>query len=201
MIRQPSFWQLRQVNRLFALTFPRVTSAERTYALVRSRAVYVAHRRGRLFGFYVANYREDRRSLWLDYLGVEPPSRCQGVGGALIRHYCELGRRHRVEKLQLCVWSSNAVALHLYLKEGFTILEETIEPRSGDVKYILDKPLPRSAPGALACPTALVPYSLHTLPGVLHILGWRTTLSIPCRVSKPRSQDAPLTGAETPKKP
>jgi GNAT superfamily N-acetyltransferase len=201
MIRQPSFWELRQVDRLFALTFPRVTRVERANTLARSRAVYVAHRRGRMCGFYVANYREDRHSLWLDYLGVEPPSRRQGVGGALIRHYCDLGGRHRVEKLQLCVWSSNAVALHLYLKEGFTILEESIEPRSGEVKYILDKPLRRSAPGATASPTALVPYSPHTLTGAVHILGWRTTLSIPCRVANHRSQNAPLPGAETPKKP
>jgi GNAT superfamily N-acetyltransferase len=188
VIRHLSFWELGKVDRSFALTFPTVTRAERTHALAHSRAVYVAHRRCQILGFYVANYREDRRSLWLDYLGVGPPFQRRGVGRALIRHCCDLGRTHAVSKLELCVWSSNAAALRLYQREGFTKIEESVEPRSGEVKCILDKSLTMSDPAAPSAPTSLVPYSMRTLTGALHILGWRTALCIPRPVFGPRPQ-------------
>jgi GNAT superfamily N-acetyltransferase len=188
VIRQPSFWELRKVDRLFALTFPEVTRAVRMRVLAHSRAVYVAHDCCRVFGFYVANYRKDRHSVWLDYLAVESPFRCRGVGGALIRHCCDLARTHEVRKLELCVWSSNAAALRLYQREGFTKIEESVERRSGEVKCILDKSLTMGDPAAPSVPTSLAPYSMRTLTGALHILGWRTALCILGPVSRPRLQ-------------
>ena len=75
--------------------------------------VYV--RAGRPIGY--ALVRQDRELYDLTRLAVDPAEESTGVGSALLRHVIALGR-----DVMLIVKKTNARALRLYLKHGFSVV-------------------------------------------------------------------------------
>jgi ribosomal protein S18 acetylase RimI-like enzyme len=54
-------------------------------------------------------------------MGVLKAYRGQGIGTALLERSLEEARMHRLERVELDVYASNQIAIHLYEKYGFEI--------------------------------------------------------------------------------
>lgn len=71
---------------------------------------------GELAGFVAADVRWGRKEAWIATIGVLPEYRRRGIGAALLEA-CE--RQLRVERIKLCVRSSNTPAIRLYEQRGY----------------------------------------------------------------------------------
>jgi putative acetyltransferase len=102
--------------------------AEYFSALVRESAVLVAELRGELVAFAAI------RDGWLEHLYVHPLYQRRGIGGSLLVHAKESGR-----KLQLWVFQRNVAAIAFYGRAGFRLVQVTDgsgnEEREPDALY------------------------------------------------------------------
>lgn len=93
-----------------------------------SMSVLVAELDGVICGFALLGIREapaspllqPRRWVEIEALGVSPQYRGRGIGSALMSAVERWAADRNVSRLQLGVWESNAGALRLYERLGFT---------------------------------------------------------------------------------
>ena len=86
---------------------------------VRPDLFLVAELDGTLIGTVMVGY--DGHRGWINYLGVDPTSRRQGVGRALMAEAERLLRREGCPKVNLQVRTSNTEAIEFYRRVGFAI--------------------------------------------------------------------------------
>jgi putative acetyltransferase len=94
-----------------------------------SSSVFVAERDGAVIGFVTIN----PASGYLDQLVVAPECWGAGIAEALMREAFRLSPRG----IDLHVNQDNARALRFYQKQGFKIVSESVNPRSGLPVYLL----------------------------------------------------------------
>ena len=84
---------------------------------------FVAEKASQLTGTIMAGYEGHRG--WLNYLGVLPAWRRQGIGTALVRHALEKLKKLGCPKVNLMVRKSNLQVIEFYKKLGF-LLDEVV---------------------------------------------------------------------------
>jgi ribosomal-protein-alanine N-acetyltransferase len=95
------------IDILAALTFPETVRL-------------VAESGGRTVGFVVGDRRQRKRMGWIATIGVHPDYRGQRIGTQLLEA-CE--RALDVPKVRLSLRPSNAPALHLYRRQGYSEID------------------------------------------------------------------------------
>lgn len=85
--------------------------------LVRRDLFLVAERDGVVIGTVMVGY--DGHRGWINYLGVDPDCRRQGVGRALMAEAERLLRAEGCPKINLQIRTSNASAIEFYRHLGF----------------------------------------------------------------------------------
>lgn len=91
----------------------------------KTAAVLVAAVDNRAVGYVALLFRKGTRVARLYSLAVEPEARGKGVAPALIDAASRAARRRGSDRLRLEVRASNAKALSLYQRSGFTFLERS----------------------------------------------------------------------------
>ena len=95
-------------NRLFVLT-----SKDE---IIAAFSLWNAHA-----GAYAMNWKNSQAEAWyLDRLGVHVDHTRKGIGSFMLQKAMELARTSGIAYLRLFVVDTNAPAIHLYMKNGFT---------------------------------------------------------------------------------
>lgn len=76
---------------------------------------------GQLAGFYVGLQVLDEGTL-MD-IGLAPPQRGKGLSAPLLAHFIQECQKRGIQDIWLEVRASNAAAIHLYKKFGFSLIE------------------------------------------------------------------------------
>jgi ribosomal protein S18 acetylase RimI-like enzyme len=69
--------------------------------------------------------------LTVQYVAVSPAARGQGVAQALLTALEHQAREHGLSVLELRVWSNNRAAIELYVKQGYSPIEQRMAKRIG----------------------------------------------------------------------
>jgi ribosomal protein S18 acetylase RimI-like enzyme len=76
-------------------------------------------------GFYILQHRHDNTKIGVLYkIGVDPKFRGKGIGQKLIEHAIKTCKQLNFKCIDLDVDKDNKIAIHLYMKNGFKIIEE-----------------------------------------------------------------------------
>jgi ribosomal protein S18 acetylase RimI-like enzyme len=70
----------------------------------------------RVVGFVAGDVRAHERMAWVSTIGVLPEYRGRGIGAQMLR-ICE--QRVGQPRIRLCVRTTNEIAIHMYLREGY----------------------------------------------------------------------------------
>lgn len=68
--------------------------------------------------------KEDRKTVWLRLIAVDPDLQRRGIGRSLMRQVLAYGVKHQVKKAFLAADICNTHAIHLYEKNGFQLDED-----------------------------------------------------------------------------
>lgn len=82
---------------------------------------------GRICGYYHAVLRE--RQLLLNYIAIASDVKGRGLGGALLRHFEEIGTDTRCHSLTLDVFGTNPFAREWYFRHGYHLAAESYHVR------------------------------------------------------------------------
>lgn len=105
-------------DRFSSATLRRLIAAE-------TAAVLVAAAGARVAGYTAILFRKGARVARLYSIAVDPAARGQGIAPALIAAAIRAARLRGADRLRLEVRASNAPALSLYDRSGFTFLERS----------------------------------------------------------------------------
>jgi ribosomal protein S18 acetylase RimI-like enzyme len=111
-------------DELFAGTH---TTGDRLVSLVDERRALLVVSVERGIGGYVATELQHDGSLYIDFLGVDPSARRQGLGRALVAAAVRQGASRGASRVHLSVRESNAAARGLYHSLGF-VEDRVIRP-------------------------------------------------------------------------
>ncbi len=92
---------------------------------------------GELVGFIAGDIRRSEGTAWIATIGVLPEYRRRGIGAALLEA-CEA--QIELERVRLCVRTTNEAAIHLYQRMGYSKVGEWKQYyHDGETAQVMEK--------------------------------------------------------------